>query len=667
MDEPSVSVKYEIDVSSGTDTAHAASVGRGLAPRPVFLGEARGFLYFAAVRASRIVLGCFMLCFLGFAMLYVPRLTNPLWSDAEFTGWVSPIAHRMLEGQRIYQDFTLPIPPASFALMAAVQAITGRFFLIDELWLCTICQILMLPIGYALVRPFTTARNATLVTMTMVPVIIAAPKEIAYDHTALLVAWASLALLLHGLLKPSGRTRALWLLSAGLAAGFTLAFKSSTGVGAVAACGAMITTLGWIGLRRDGSSARKPLAIDAAMVTAGITGGAVATLVLVAALGGSVPEFVRVVFVDGPALKGGKSQAILNLLSYTIIQTPTHVSFFTALIVAYVLVRLWGKRDAMLVALDPAPPDAAERGFAGWVFAVPMILFVFLVFGLAGLLLAGNANRVPFALQVSAGFGGAGPMIGLFTLLLLLVANFTKAGSFRDRRAIFAALAIGSGVLSLMHNLSDPKHRPLYDNNPIIPLVILSLLILFDQAKSRILKYALVCLMLTGIFGGKYPRWLMARTPVDDPGFWSGLRISNNGEILLSAAKRARELAGPHGTVMTLPEDPMFEALIGRPRPKLTGAIVFVDQFPEHVLESDTAKLNAEPPTVLVLHPDVDVGWNAVYRIWSLNSPAARLQNDFLRKHRGTTYAVDSKYPTWLFDSAMSMSVLVRKDRGTPR
>ncbi len=618
------------------------------------------------MRASRVVLVVFLLCFVGLALFYVPRLANPLWSDNEFTGWVSPIAHRMVQGQQIYRDFTLPIPPASFALMALVQKLSGRFVLLDELWLCTICQMLMLPIGYALVRPFTTARNASLATMASVPVLIAAPKEIAYDHTALLVAWASLALFLRGLLIEPGRRRATWLVAAGFTASCTLAFKSSTGVGAVVGIATGMLVIGWIGWRREGRSALREIVRDGAFLAGGGAIGGAATLLFVIAIGGDVAEFLEVVFVEGPALKGGRAQAILNLLSYTIIQTPVHVSFFTALLVAYLIVRLMSHDKALQVPAETPSCDRSERGIPGLVFAVPMILAVVTVFGLATLLLAGNANRVPFALQVGAGFGAAGPMIGLFFLLLLIVANFARAAGPRDRRAVFAAVALAAGMLSLMHNLSDPKHRPLYDNNPIIPLVIVALLIVFDQARTRVLKYTAVVLMLMAVFGGKYQRYLSARYPVEDPGYWSGLRVTENGKTLVRAAKRARELAGPDGTVLVLPEDPMFEALIGRPRPDLQGAIVFVDQFPAHALDADLTALHADPPTVLILHPESEVGWNSVYKIWSIDSPAARLQNDFVGKHRQTTYELDSTYPTWLFDGAVKMVLLVRRDR-TPR
>jgi len=48
----------------------------------------------------------------------VPRLNNFVYSDREFTGWVGPIAERMNQGQRLYDDLVLPIPPGSFELLS---------------------------------------------------------------------------------------------------------------------------------------------------------------------------------------------------------------------------------------------------------------------------------------------------------------------------------------------------------------------------------------------------------------------------------------------------------------------------------------------------------------------------------------------------------------------
>src|SRR6266545_3712353 len=76
-----------------------------------------------------------------FACLYLPRLNNYLMSDMEFTGWTGPFATRLLRAERTYLDFVLPIPPGSFVLLAAVQKITGRSLIIQELALIAAIQL----------------------------------------------------------------------------------------------------------------------------------------------------------------------------------------------------------------------------------------------------------------------------------------------------------------------------------------------------------------------------------------------------------------------------------------------------------------------------------------------------------------------------------------------
>jgi len=568
----------------------------------------------------------------------------------------------MASGEHIYKDFTLPIPPGSFALMAAFQSVTGRFFLLDELWLCAICQMAMLGIGYGLVRPFTTERNAILTTIATIPMLISTPKEIAYDHTALVIAWLALLLMTRGLLIQPGRARGIWIACAGFAASCTLLFKSSTGVGAVAAVCLGIVGISWIGIRTEGRQRVRHCLRDIAHLGAGLLTGAVLTLLTVVAIGGSISEFYQVVFVDGPLLKGGSAKAISNLFSYAVVQTPVHLSFLFVLIMAGVCIRIIKTDSPFLIDSNARSVGPEQPSKRWWLFAVPMSLYLIAVFGYATWLLASNADGVPFYIKVGAAFGSAGPMIGLTALLLLIAVNYAKSTSWTDRKAVFVMVGLSAGMLSLMHNLSDPKHRPLYDNNPIIPLAIVAILILVDQARASVLKYVIVCTMLLAMFGTKYQRYLEARHPVQDHGFWAGLKVSERGTVLIDVANRARELAGPEGTVLQLPEDPMFSAMIDRPRPKLRGAIVFVDQYPSRMLVRDLETLRSDPPKVLVLHPENDSAWGKVYGIWSNDSPAAKLHTTFVREHLDAMYRYDGSYPATFFEGGdVSMALFVRR------
>jgi len=636
------------------------AVHRLFRPEPLALWNKSWLITRAYVRASRITLAVLLVSLLALACFYVPRLTNCIWSDAEFTGWVSPIAWRMLSGERIYQDFTLPIPPGSFLLLAGLQKLLGRFLLLDELWVCAIANLAMTAIGYWMLRAFTHGRNAVLAAALTAPALILTPKEIAYDQTAQVIAWGAVALLAHGLVAVS-QPRKLWLLrAAGFTACLTLAFKSSTGMGVSGGIiiGLLLqSVIAWRGKRLAGVRAMQPSWLA---VLAGMGAGLAATALIVIAAGGTLQEFYRVVFVDGPALKGGTARMILNLISYTAFQTPVHLSLLMAVILAWLLARLIGRGDALLVDSE-APPadDPGERGRKGLIFGASASSAIVLVLGFAMLLFATGAPVIPKAVRFVAGFAAVPPILGLLFLAVFMVSNARASEDPFDRRAAFASVAIAAGLESLMHNLSHPTHRPFYDNNALIPMSFLALMLLLDRAQAPRLKAFLFGLAMLGLYGDKFQRFLDARHPVADKSFWYGLRVSDPGLDVLRAAQRARELAGPNGTVLMLPEDPATEALIGRPRPKLKGAIVFVDQFPARVLQHDLAVLAASPPDVLVLHPN-DGLWNRVYRTWSTKSAAATLQNEFLERYRSSHYRSDSTYSTWFFQTPTTLEVLVK-------
>lgn len=610
--------------------------------------------------ATRVVLVALTVCFAAFAWLYVPRLVNCLWSDDEFTGWVAPIAQRIAAGERIYRDFTLPIPPGSFLLLAGVQHLLGRARLLDELWLNAICHLGMILTAYWMVRPLCGRRTAVLTAVCTAPVILTTPKEIAYDQTAQLVGWVSIALLGQGLCAPAGPGRRRWVAMAGFCSAATIAFKSSTGLGAVGGGLAALALLLGQSYRRGGTAELRARWAEAVPLVAGMLVGVAATLGLVVAAGGRVAEFWQTVFVDGPALKGGTSRALGNLLSYGVFQYPVHLSLLVGLVVAYVLARVVGQRTGLYVphaepGRIPADSSATTVGFAA-----AAILLVAATYGTAMVLLATDVEFVPLVLRALAELGRHPRMLSLLFLVIVFVANLRGARRALGRRSIFAALVVAATIQSLLHSLSTPQTRLFYYNNPVIPLAIAASLLVLDRARAHRLRWIFVAVFLSGLFGGKFQRYLDARFPADDDGFWQGLRVSKNGNIVLLAAKRARQLAGPDGTVLTLPEDPAFASLIGRPRPDLFGAIVFVDQYPEHARVVDQPVLDAEPPDVVVIHPRAAHEWKQFNAIWSKSSPAERLQEHFVNRYLATSYRLDSSYPTWFFHTTSVLDVYVK-------
>jgi hypothetical protein len=611
-------------------------------------------------RATRAVLAVLVLCFVAFAWLYVPRLVNCLWSDDEFTGWVAPIAQRIAAGERIYRDFTLPIPPGSFLLVAAVQAAVGRAMLLDELWLVAACHLGMVLAAYWMVRPLCGPRTAVLTAMCTAPVITATPKEIAYDQTAQLIGWVSIALLVVGLCAKPGRARLGWLAAAGLASAVTIAFKSSTGLGAVGGALAAMGLIAVLSYRSEGWSALRARWTDGGALVGGMVAGIVATILLVLGAGGRLSEFYQAVFVDGPALKGGTARAVGNLLSYSAFQYPVHLSLLVGLVVAYVLARVVGQRTGLLVPSGRPGHWPTDHPATGTRFFVACTLLLVATYGMGVALLNANVEYVPLSLRALAELGRHPRMLSLLFLVIVFVANLRGAKRAMDRRSIFAAIVVAASLQSMLHSLSTPQTRLFYYNNPVIPLAIASSLWVLYRARAHVLRWVFVLVFLTGLFGGKFQRYLDARFPAADDGFWRGLKVSKNGNIVLLAAKRARELAGPNGTVLTLPEDPAFAALIGKPRPKLFGAILFVDQYPEHALTKDEALLDAELPNVVVIHPRATHEWKNFNAIWSRTSPAEQLHDRFVAKHLGSRYRLDSSYPTWFFHTTSALDVYVR-------
>jgi hypothetical protein len=386
----------------------------------------------------------------------------------------------------------------------------------------------MMGIAYVIARCFTTGRNATLVAILTAPVIILTPKEIAYDQTAQVVAWSALALLARGVTRGPGRERSWWLRAAGFAAALTLAFKSSTGTGAVIGmvlAAGLLCGVAWFRQKRAGVRAWLP---DLGSIAIGIAAGIAATVVIVVLAGGSLGEFYQVVFVDGPKLKGGQARMMLNLLSYALFQSPVHLSLLVVLFAAVALVRLQGNKEALLVEAELAPeeprkPEPFDRRFA---IGVSVIVLVVTSIGIG--LLAGHVAMVPNWIRTLAGFSIVPPMFGLMFLAIFLVSNLNAASAATDRRAAFAATALCAGSISLLHNLSHPQHRPFYDNNPIIPMAFLTLLVLMDRARLPGLKYFLLVLTLFGLFGIKFQRYLDARHPVEDASFWAGLERASS-------------------------------------------------------------------------------------------------------------------------------------------
>ena len=600
-------------------------------------------------------------CFLVLAWNYVPRLANNMWSDAEFSGWVAAIAHRLHLGERMYEDVILPIPPGSMWLLAQVEAFTGRPLMLAEAWACAICHLGLALAAYAMVVPFAGRKIGLLVAGATVAFVIQLPKELLYDHTAQLVSWASFVLLARGLVGWTTPRRIPWLVGSGVLAGLACAFKQSTSVGVIGGGLVGVAYLAFVAHRRgEARSLRDGAMALAAFGLASLLGLGL-TLGFVAAIGGSISGFLETVFTDGSALKGGYEVLLPRMLGYTTTAPSLPLPLLFVLggaLLAFRVVR----REGSLA--NPCPDDEARSTFFSKRELALVLGLTTLAFLGAAVLLASRIDPgkafVPG--KIAALLARHLPSLGVALGLVFLAASFPLERRPLSRNDALAALLAAAVVAAIGHNSSVREARFFYDNNVLVAVGLLCLFLAIEKARLPWLRYLAYGVLVFSVFGGKMGRYIAARTPAPSDSFWAGMYVSEDGEKILEAAKRVRELAGPDETVLVLPEDVSFAALVGRPRPKLCGAILFVDQYPGRCLAEDLRELEANPPKVIVVYPGDEIEWRRMYALWSSRSPSGFLNNAVLRHHLPARYRHDSTFPSFFWGARTTVEIYVRND-----
>jgi hypothetical protein len=650
--------------------------GQSVTVPPHEQGESRGGWRRALARRlsspsprALLVLGASLLAFFVYASLFVPRLTNNLLSDSEFTGWSGPFGQRIAAGERPYVDFVLPIPPGSFVLLAVIQKLAGRALLLQELWLAAVAHALMGLLAYAIVAPLTTRLNALMVALASLVTVAVLPKECAYDHTGQLFAWTSVAIGVRALLAPPGNRRARLWLATGLCAVLTGAFKQSTATGVIAG---WVLAFGYLAAVELWSRQRPALRMrlgELLLWAAGALLGAGVVALFLLLLGSDLGSYWQAVFVDGPELKGGSKRLLMNLLNYLLRFDSYPASLALSLLAAVVLVRIVRRRglaaEVPTSRLDATP----SRRATAWLLGASL-----LVFGVASLLLALHVKQLwpPFhfwadRMRLAPGFGLLFMTLFGAAWLVRPAAEDTLAPPTGARfgHVVNAIVLVALGT-SLLHNLSFPGFRPFYDNNPIIPLAFLFLLMALDRADLPRIKAVLFLIALLPLYGSKLERALEAQISVGPRSHWAGLKVNERGHELIKAVLRVRALAGPNESVLVLPEDLQLAALIERPRPPIRGAVVFVDQYPSRLAADDLRVLEQNLPKVVVIHPSDRTLWRQMFEIWMYEGGAYHVMQRFLDHLLPQHYRLDSSFATRFARRRAELQVWVLDDRRPP-
>ena len=621
-------------------------------------------------RIGRALMLLTALAFVLFAAAFVPRLTNVHFGDVEFSGWSGPLGSRLLRGDRPYVDFVLPIPPGSFVALALLEKLVGRPLLLEELGLNAAAQLAMCLLAYVMARTVSSPKIAALTAIATLATLVQLNKECAYDHTAQVVAWASVAAGMRALASKERRQRDRYFVAAGTLAGLTLAFKQSTAIGAVAGWGLSFAYLAVADVRAARPGGARPRLHELARYANGVAVGLAGVWLLLLVLGSTFRAFFQAAFADASMLKGGAKFLARNLTSY-LLDYPSYSVPLAAIggfaIVGYrVLVRHGS------LAIDGERSRTSPTG--AWEVAA-IALLVVAAFGGGYLALVLDLPPYPARFIPQIDRLKMLPPMTLVTLAALFAADTVPAGRGANgvdgRRepgegADPPGRSLNAGLLaalasSLMHNTSAPEFRPFYDNNAIIPLAFLSFFIVLDRAELRWVSIAVLALVLGSVGGNKYFRAMTASVPIGTNGHWAFLRLNDRGFTMAIAAARARQLAGPKGTVLVLPEDVQFAALVDRPRPPILGAIVFVDQYAPRLAAGDVARLDDHPPDVIVVHPRRPSGWQRFFRIWSGRSGAERVLHHVLGDMLPRYYRRDSTFRTTFLYEPGKLDVYVRR------
>lgn len=608
-------------------------------------------------RRLEFVLGALLVvAFTVFATLAVPRLTNNAFGDHEFSGWSGAVAEELARGRVPYVDFVLPIPPGSLVVLAWMQKLSGGVLLLNELRLIAACQLLMAGVAYALARPFTSRQTAWLVAFASLVMLLRGPKECAYDHTAELAAWSSIALGAAAMMARSERLRTIAWCAAGALATFTLAFKQSTGAGVVLG---WLAAFAYLGLHAFRGASRAPLGRSILAWLVGGAAGLAAVWVLLLAYGSSLGAYFQAVFSDGSSLKGGSLPLAVNLVSYLLGASAYPSSLVAMLLLAVVLVRILSRPGALSL------PEQGDPGLtlrAGVGIGVPVVV----VFGTAILLLAVRVRALPDSVLYWCDRSSFVPGFGLLFACVYFTAQLrspSPAVEARvDRAHALNAILLAALLTSLLHNLSAPEFRPFYDPNPLIPVSFIFLFGALDRAGLPKTKLVAFALALAALFSPKFDRALFAQRTVISDGYWAGMITNENAAPLVRASRRVQELTSAEDTVLVLPEDLELRALIGRPRPPIRGAVVFVDQYAGRLTDADLATLENNLPKVVVVRPTERKLWIVFFAIWTSRGGARRIIERFLDDWLPSRYIKDSTFPTRFDSRQVSLEIWVRRD-----
>jgi hypothetical protein len=526
----------------------------------------------------------------------VPAHWTSIWMDREFQGWMVAVANRLASGPPLYTDGThSPMPPLPFAIALLVGG--GRGTWLTESALNFVFQALILLGMYAALCLCARRPIPFCATLAATPVIFAIHKTALHDSVAqCCAAWAT-AVVVRGLAPGATASHARWWFrGGGLLNALCLLSKQSTAAG---------LTLGIVAAYLIADRAcppRRRLARAAAHV--GWTLGFAAALAVALSPFLNLRGLLEDVYLFGAEPKGGATEALRNVARYGKQALP-HLAVHGPLAFGLVWLAKRARPSGWTRRLPAGPPYLLLAS----VLTAAVILVLELVPGAVDPRMWQAWRRGVGHLYLS---GHRVLWTGL-CLGLVGTAWALRSPSPTDEESPWMAMVLILVPTALAHNLSTMYLRWTYDNNPIIVVAmawlareVVATLARLGARSRGVAHVAVGVLMQLGVWLGLEPQLAVARQCTQawpEVAHLRGARLRPRADGMRQLVRLVRELSGPDDRVLLLPEDPNVGAWLERPRPELTSAIAFSDQYWDRYVDEDVRRLVAAPPKIIVVGP----------------------------------------------------------------
>lgn len=628
------------------------------------------------------------------ALWIVPRHKGGLWFNPSFTGWVAPVANQIAGGTKLYTDGAhIPLPPLSTILIALLSH--GKATWLTESLLNFVCQaltVLILYFGFARRLPRPVPLLAALATA---PIYFGELKSILYDSLPQVFAAAS-AVLAVSLVTPrnsgigsapksdsekspktpardpdgiSRRWRPLVLALLGLTCAAAVLSKQNTGMGVVLGVSLVLLMF----------PLQAPLMQRLRSCGTSLLITLVAFVLLCLAMTPfmDLRGFVVDVFITGSEPKGGASHLAENLnqsLSWT--ASTLIVLGIAGLVGAGMLLnftRAEGKSEALSV-FGARPSDVSTPPVISAIIAALSATVLGVIAVVGDTESAGHFRRVLTTPLLNAALA-ASLFCAVFTLISRRNAALGQAPSVQA----LAAYTLVLFPTALMHGLSAKYFVWMTLTSPMVMVALATVFLFGLQAIGLAFavpgarrRYSsafvfLVVFLMWPYFGKAYAVGRSCQESWPEIAHLRGARMPVWADDMRSLVSLVRDLT-PDATedqVLLLPADPNVEAWFERPRPALSGVIIFADQYWDRYVDEDFRRLQESPPRVIIIGPRNF--WRAFQRAWNEDWGTSRLIDRVQSELIPAQYELHTSHPILYRWKKDYLDVYLRVDSAAPR